>query len=244
MTRHTHFQSRPSAMTPGWVITLHITLVSLLSACTQIKTGDAAVTPATPHLLNEEHLCGNRPALLCRLEFDNYRLAAAVGKQLAARGWFLATAESITAGNLVGTLGKTQWAGKSIAGAIVAYNTSVKNALLGVEDTSDVAVISKRTAHDMVVGLRDSLREFNPLQKRRGRPYQLNVYVALTGASTTWQDLKPRMYVGIALGDTAPEVRTFNLNQQLAGDATERAHNIQLAINKTLIYLLEVLDRA
>jgi len=134
-------------------------------------------------------------------------------------------------------------AGKSIAGSIVAYNTSVKNTLLAVEDTNDAAVISKRTAHDMVVGLRDSLREFNTWQKRRGRPYELNVYVALTGASTTWEDLTPRMYVGIALGDSAPEVRSFTLNQLLAGNATERAHNIQLAINKTLVFLLEILDQ-
>lgn len=87
---------------------------------------------------------------------DTFRLAAAVGEQLRARGWHLAVAESCT-GGLVGHW-ITEIAGSSdyFLGGVVAYSNQAKEQLLGVRPGTLLrhGAVSEATAREMAAGVR------------------------------------------------------------------------------------------
>ncbi|NDO90764.1 CinA family protein [Cellulosimicrobium composti] len=59
--------------------------------------------------------------------------AAALLRDLEARGWSLATAESLTGGLLSATVVDVPGASRVLRGAVVAYATDVKESVLGVD---------------------------------------------------------------------------------------------------------------
>ena len=174
--------------------------------------------------------CGERFEDLCRLEHANYRKAWKIGQRLADRQCLIATAESITTGNFAGTFGKVRWAGLVLAGGVAAYNTSVKNALLGVSETTDKNLVSEAGARDMVNGLRALFEPVDAWQERRGQERRICLHIALTGAATQWGEIAPKVHIGLALSDGPVDVRTFGLKRGLRPQNYARRYNIQLAI--------------
>jgi nicotinamide-nucleotide amidase len=59
--------------------------------------------------------------------------AAALLDVLRAQGWTLATAESLTGGQLAATIVDVPGASRSMRGGVVAYATDVKHTVLGVD---------------------------------------------------------------------------------------------------------------
>lgn len=85
--------------------------------------------------------------------------APALLAALGERGWTLAVAESLTGGLVSATLVDVPGASAVLRGAVVAYATDLKHALLGV----DAALLAARGAVDpevaraMALGVRDRL---------------------------------------------------------------------------------------
>ncbi|NHT16854.1 nicotinamide-nucleotide amidohydrolase family protein [Cellulomonas sp. IC4_254] len=60
-------------------------------------------------------------------------VAEALLAALAGRGWTVATAESLTGGQVVASLVDVPGASRSVRGGVVAYATDVKGSVLGVD---------------------------------------------------------------------------------------------------------------
>lgn len=78
-----------------------------------------------------------------------------VAARALARGFRIATAESLTCGMLASTLGKGTDASEWFAGAIVAYRTDVKERVLGLRPGADPC--SAECAEQLAFGVRDLL---------------------------------------------------------------------------------------
>lgn len=178
--------------------------------------------------------CGTAPALPCALEHQNYVKAGRIRDELYRRGWLIASAESLTAGNFAGIFGKADRASGALGGGIVTYNTSVKNALLEVTEQTDDGVMSAETAAQMVEGLARQFHAANTYQGIRKQKRRFQVFIALTGATTHWNDIRPHVHIAVKIGDAAPLVRFYALDPTLKGQRIERAVNIQKAIAKGL----------
>ncbi|MHB1988960.1 MAG: competence/damage-inducible protein A [Acidimicrobiales bacterium] len=85
---------------------------------------------------------------------DDETMEAAVGKMLVARGWTLAVAESLTGGLMASRVVAVPGASEWFAGGVVAYATTVKQALLRVPIGP---VVSAAAAAAMAEGARDLL---------------------------------------------------------------------------------------
>lgn len=196
--------------------------------------------PAGEAPLTQAEYCAGRATSLCELEYRNYLRAHEVGALLAERDCLLVTAESITVGGLVATIGRTRWAGLAVAGGIVAYDTAVKATLLDVSvdpglssGDAAAAVISAPDAIEMVNGLHELFRPLNRWREGAGYQRRACAYIALTGAATTWRG-PPRLFIALRLGDASAEVAEHPLDGGLAGDPAERTTNIQIAIGHAL----------
>lgn len=123
---------------------------------------------------------------------------------LKARGDTLATAESLTGGQLAAMLTSVPGSSACFLGGVISYATSVKMSLLGVSEAivADHGVISAECAAAMATGVRDLL----------GATYGL----ATTGvAGPESQDGKPMGHVWVAVAGPQ-DVQTQLLS--LAGD--------------------------
>lgn len=64
-----------------------------------------------------------------------FAVASQLLAELQARGWSLAVAESLTGGLLTSAIVEIPGASASLRGAVVAYDTRIKHAVLGVSQT-------------------------------------------------------------------------------------------------------------
>jgi nicotinamide-nucleotide amidase len=85
--------------------------------------------------------------------------AAAILKELESRGFKLAIAESLTGGALSAEFASVAGASKVLLGSIVAYQTSLKNELLGVSRTllENQGAVDPEVAAQMATGVRTKL---------------------------------------------------------------------------------------
>lgn len=130
--------------------------------------------------------------------------AAAVLAGLAARGWTIGVAESLTGGLVVSALVDVPGASASVRGGVVAYATDVKRDVLGV----DAALLAAAGAVDSAVAVQmaDGVR----------RVLRSDVGVATTGvAGPEPQDGKPVGTVCVAV--VTPDSSSSHL-LALAGD--------------------------
>jgi nicotinamide-nucleotide amidase len=118
-------------------------------------------------------------------------MESVVAAALAARGWTLGVAESLTGGLLASRLTDVAGVSEVFRGSVVAYSTDVKFDLL---DVPDGPVVSAEAAEAMSAGVRLVLG--------------CDVGLAVTGvAGPAEQDGQPvgTVFIGLALGDEPPE---------------------------------------
>ena len=86
-------------------------------------------------------------------------LATRVVQSLRARGWTVATGESLTAGMVSAVLAAVPGASSVLRGGVVAYAPDVKNTLLGVPmETLERGIVSEEVALAMADGARVHLQ--------------------------------------------------------------------------------------
>lgn len=121
---------------------------------------------------------------------------------LGSRGITLATAESLTGGDLGALITAIPGASKTYLGGVVSYATEVKVDVLGVSERTveSVGVVSEQCAKEMAIGVRDLLKA--------------DIGVSTTGvAGPMPQEDKPvgLAYVGVAHGD---DIRVKEVNAE------------------------------
>lgn len=155
-------------------------------------------------------------------------LEAEVGRQLQARQWTMATAESCTGGLVAHKITTVPGASAYFMGSIVAYDNRIKEQLLGVRTTTlqQFGAVSEQTVQEMVAGARAAL--------------QTDVAVAISGIAgpTGGTPDKPVGTIWIAVGDAH---RTTTL---LIKGTKDRDKNIQYATARALGLVLTFLRDA
>lgn len=139
------------------------------------------------------------------------RLAHSVIETLRERHLTIAVAESLTGGLLVASLVDVPGASRVVCGGVVAYQTELKHALLGVskELLDQHGAVHPDVAAEMAMGVRERLTLDG---------VNADIGIATTGvAGPDAQDGQPvgTVYVGIAWGD---DVEVLALS--LEGDRT------------------------
>jgi nicotinamide-nucleotide amidase len=159
-----------------------------------VKATDAGEAAAA--LASEEH---ELRALLGRHVFgvDGETMESVLGAMLAARGWTLGLAESLTGGLVASRIVSVPGASRWFRGGVVSYATEVKRSLLGV---SNGRVVSGTAAREMA--------------EAACRVLGSDVGLSLTGvAGPDLQDNEPpgTVFCGVALPERPPEAVTLNL---------------------------------
>jgi len=150
-------------------------------------------------------------------------LAPEVVARLIERGLTIAVAESLTGGQLVASLVDVPGASAAVVGGVVAYDTAIKNSVLGVSAPLLAAngAVDPEVARQMASGVRVALAV-------NGR--DADVGIATTGvAGPDPQDGKPvgTVYLGLAIADrveshaltlhgSRSEIRTATVQHALA----------------------------
>jgi nicotinamide-nucleotide amidase len=159
-------------------------------------------------------------------------VAERVIAELAAAGFTVAVAESLTGGLLTAELTSVPGASAVVTGGVVAYNTELKARILGV----DAALLARHGAVHAEVAAQMA-RTVRTVLAVDGRP--ADVGLATTGvAGPAPQDSKPvgTVFVGLAFHD---DVIVTELH--LRGDRTA----IRAAVvSESLAHLLTILDSA
>ncbi|MDF1478968.1 CinA family protein [Leifsonia sp. H3M29-4] len=156
--------------------------------------------------------------------------AASIIATLTARHWSIGVAESLTGGLLTAELVSIPGASAVVRGGVVAYDTSIKHSVLGVD--AEVLAAHGAVHADVAAQMASGVRAVLAVD---GRP--AHVGVSATGvAGPDPQDGQPigTVYLGFAIGS---EVRTTHL--QLTGSRAEiRAAVVDAALTE-LLDLLE-----
>lgn len=144
-----------------------------------------------------------------------------------ARGWTLATAESLTAGMLAGCIADTPGASAVLRGGLVVYATDLKATLAGV----DRELLHKRGPVDPAVAVQ--------LSKGAAQRCGASIGVGLTGvAGPDGQDGHSvgEVHIGLSVpvGEGGTTVRTLDLGTR------PRAVIRQLAVNSALEMILGI----
>jgi len=157
--------------------------------------------------------------------------AADVVALLSERGLTIAVAESLTGGQLVASLVDVPGASAVVVGGVVAYNTAIKNSVLGVsaELLASRGAVDPEVARQMASGVRAALS----VNGKRA-----DVGIATTGvAGPDPQDGKPvgTVYLGLAIGD-----RVESVALSLSGSRSDiRSATVQHALATLLAALNE-----
>jgi nicotinamide-nucleotide amidase len=159
----------------------------------------------------------------------NESLDRVVHRILAERGATVATAESLTGGLLGGELTAMPGSSATYAGGVVAYDTRLKAALLGVSEELLAAggAVQPRVAAEMAAGIRDRL----------GATYGL----AVTGvAGPEPQDGKPvgTLHIAVAGPTGIPKVASPRLPVFGSGEGQR-----SLIRRMTVVHALDLLRR-
>jgi len=128
---------------------------------------------------------------------DDETMEHAIVARLAARGWTLGVAESVTGGLIGARIVNVPGASEVFRGTIAAYATEVKRSVLGVTAES---VVTEEAAREMAEGAQ--------------RVLDADVGIAVTGvAGPAEQDGVPvgTVFMALALPGHAPEVVSFRL---------------------------------
>lgn len=151
---------------------------------------------------------------------DSHRVAAAVG-ELASSGErciTVATAESLTGGEVATRLGRTAGSGEWFAGGVVAYSPRVKQEVLGVEPGP---VVTPECAQQMAEGAR--------------RLLGVDVAVSMTGVGGPGEDEgQPAGTVHFAVAGPHGTTRNARLFEGEPDEVVER----------TVLVALELLESA
>ncbi|MGO4784578.1 CinA family protein [Cryobacterium sp. W22_MBD10_FK3] len=148
--------------------------------------------------------------------------AAALVAALTSRHLTIAVAESLTGGLLVADLVRIPGASAVVAGGVVAYQTPLKHALLGVDETllAEHGAVHPEVARQMATGVRTALAV-------AGRPADIGI--STTGVAGPEEQDGQRVgtvFLGLAFGD---KVRAIPVH--LTGDRAQiRAQTVALAI--------------
>ena len=160
---------------------------------------------------------------------DPLESAARLIDRLAELGWSIAVAESLTGGLVVSSLVGVPGASRVLRGGIVAYDSAIKQSLLGVDPTLLDAhgAVHPRVARQMAKGVRTALTV-------DGRP--ADVGIATTGiAGPDSPDGQPVGTVHIAIS-TPLGTRVDSL--ALTGDREAiRRESARIAVRRTLAAL-------
>ncbi|MFA5801443.1 MAG: nicotinamide-nucleotide amidohydrolase family protein [Thermoleophilia bacterium] len=143
---------------------------------------------------------------------DGKAIVEVVAGRLSHRGETLAVAESCTGGMLSETITGVSGASRFFLGGVVAYDNSVKTALLGVkQDTLDEeGAVSESVARQMAKGAREAL----------GAGYGIGITGIAGPDGGTAEKPVGLVYIGVS-SETADEVMAFNF--QGARDEVRRA---------------------
>ncbi|MCH4249825.1 MAG: CinA family protein [Microbacteriaceae bacterium] len=140
--------------------------------------------------------------------------------RFARLGLHLAVAESLTGGLVAGAFADVPGASRVLQGGIVAYQTSLKHRLLGVDKEllAEHGAVDPQVAEEMALGVRERLAE--------------GVSAATVGVSTTgvagpdWQDEQPpgTVFIGLAWDtELTHYAHTFRGSRQEIREATVAA---------------------
>lgn len=158
------------------------------------------------------------------------RLEDGVVRTACDRGLRIAVAESLTGGRLAATLVNVSGASRVVAGAIVAYHTSLKHSLLGVD--ADLlrreGPVHPEVARQMARGVREACAVDEGAGERRRVP---EIGVSTTGvagplpdeqsgqpAGTVWLGLSTPLgeeAIALTLGGTREEIRDATVEAAL-----------------------------
>lgn len=151
-------------------------------------------------------------------------VARAVLTELAARGWTIAVAESLTGGLVASALVEVPGASASLRGGVVAYATDIKASVLGVDADllSRVGAVDRDVARQMAEGVR--------------RLLGADVGISTTGvAGPDPQDGKAVGTVCVAV--VTPEA-WFSTEHHLSGDRRAiREQTVEMALERCLAHL-------
>ena len=152
-------------------------------------------------------------------------VGARILRQLQARGWTIAFAESLTAGYLCGGLARTSGISAVLRGGVVTYDIPAKARFLGVDQARAEAcdAVSAEVAIAMAEGAR--------------RLFEVPVAASTTGFAEPWDGREPQAYVGIAAEGRASEALFFDLRE--VGD---REACRQAVVDRALAALCERLE--
>lgn len=153
---------------------------------------------------------------------DDETLAVAVGKELAARGWTVAVAESCTGGLVGEMLTEVPGSSRYFLGGVIAYDNSAKQGLLGVpgEVLARAGAVSTETAALMAEGA----------ARRLGADWGVSVTgIAGPGGGTPEKPVG-LVYVGVYHSAMKPWVKRF----QFYGDRRQ----IRIRSAKAALYAL------
>jgi nicotinamide-nucleotide amidase len=157
---------------------------------------------------------------------DGETMEHAVLQRLAARGWTLAVAESVTGGLIAARIVNVPGASDVFKGSLVSYATDVKRDLL---DVAAASVVSEAAAAEMAQAAR--------------RLFQADVGIAVTGvAGPSEQDGRPVGTVCFALA--LPGVAVEAVATRLPGDRERVRQFATISLLNLLRQRLDVLARA
>ncbi|HEY7438666.1 MAG TPA: competence/damage-inducible protein A [Acidimicrobiia bacterium] len=155
---------------------------------------------------------------------DDETIEHAVVTRLAARGWTLGVAESLTGGLIGARVANVPGASKVFRGSVAAYSPEVKRSVLGVRAEH---VVSKECVEQMATGARRVLGS--------------DVGIAVTGvAGPDEQDGQPvgTVWFGLALGELPVESSTV----RLPGDRERVRQFATISLMSMLRMRLDALD--